>query len=285
MKLGSEAHKELFCRSFRESHLHYEPETLPWPDLDGVALERLRGIPFWLEALKTERNAGNMVSAFAETIDDPIIKEAIALQGREEHRHARLIKFLINRYEIDIEEPPAKPLPENIETAFIDFGFSECLDSYFAFGMFDVAHQAQYLPEAFFTIFDPILHEEARHIVFFVNWFTYLQINQGLGWEGFRAINTLWHYIRAGQDLINIFGAASKEQRFTTTGANSFMDNLTPELFFSTCWQENAKRMSIFDPQLLQPELMPKISKLALGVLRFLPKEQNNLGHTDSQPG
>jgi hypothetical protein len=31
MKIGSEAHNELFCRSFMESHLEYEPEQLPWP--------------------------------------------------------------------------------------------------------------------------------------------------------------------------------------------------------------------------------------------------------------
>lgn len=272
MKLGSKEHKELFCRRFIDSHLQYEPETLPWPDLDGVALERLRGIPFWLEALKTERNAGNMVSAFAETIDDPMIKDAIALQGREETRHARLIEYLIKRYNIDLEEPAPIPVPKNIETAFIDFGFCECLDSYFAFGMFDVARQAQYLPEAFFTIFDPILHEEARHIVFFINWFTYHQINQGLGWSGFRAVNTLWHYKRALQDLMSII--KGEGQGFTITGANSFMDNLTPELFFSTCVQENARRMSVFDPQLLQPELLPKISNFALGVLRLLPKGQ-----------
>ncbi len=60
MKLGSEQHKELFCRSFIESHLDYEPEQLPWPELDSVALERLRGIPFWKEALITEREAGLM---------------------------------------------------------------------------------------------------------------------------------------------------------------------------------------------------------------------------------
>ncbi|ACK70563.1 conserved hypothetical protein [Gloeothece citriformis PCC 7424] len=272
MQLGSQAHKELFCKSFIESHLHYEPETLPWPELDGVALERLRGIPFWLEALKTERNAGNMVSAFAETIDDPLIQEAIALQGREETRHGRLIEFLIERYNIEIEEPTPIPMPKNIETAFTDFGFCECLDSYFAFGMFDVARQAQYLPEGFFTIFDPILHEEARHIVFFINWFTYQQINQGLGWSGFRGINTLWHYKRAVQDLISIFKAEG--QGFTITGANNFMDNLTPELFFSTCVQENARRMNVFEAELLQPKLLPNISKIALGVLKFFPKGQ-----------
>ncbi|MEH1966932.1 hypothetical protein [Nostoc sp.] len=47
MKLGSVEHKDLFCRSFTESYREYEPEYLPWPDLDDTALTFLRSIPFW----------------------------------------------------------------------------------------------------------------------------------------------------------------------------------------------------------------------------------------------
>ena len=31
MKIGSEAHKELFCQTFFEGHVKYEPAELPWP--------------------------------------------------------------------------------------------------------------------------------------------------------------------------------------------------------------------------------------------------------------
>jgi hypothetical protein len=277
MKLGSQSHKELFCQSFLDSHLNYEPESLPWPELDGVMLERLRSIPFWWEALKTEQNAGRMVKAFAETIADPLIKQAVLLQAEEESRHGRLIRYLIDRYGIILEEPAITPLPDTIQTAFIDFGFSECLDSYFAFGMFGIAREARYLPDAFFRIFDPILNEEARHIVFFVNWYTYLQINQGRGFSGLRGLNTLWGYKRALQDLLHIFGGGGEtgERRFTTTGANNFMADLTPEKFFSTCLSENAQRMTVYDPQLLQPSLMPHLSKLALGVLKLRPQKRS----------
>ena len=276
MKLGSEQHKELFCRSFIESYLDYEPEKLPWPELDSVALERLRGIPFWKEALITEREAGLMVGAFAETVNDSLLREAIALQGREEARHARLIEFLIDHYDIQISEPPELEVPKNIETAFIDFGFAECLDSFFAFGMFGIARQSNYMPEALFAIFEPILDEEARHIVFFINWVTYLQIDRGWGFSGFRAVNALWHYGRAIQKLMEAFGnSEDKEGKpFTASEASHFMDNLTPELFFSTCLQENARRMSVFDKRLLQPQLMPRLSQIALGCLKLLPRRQ-----------
>ena len=42
MKIGSEEHKERFCRHFIASHCRFDPASLAWPDLDGTALERLR---------------------------------------------------------------------------------------------------------------------------------------------------------------------------------------------------------------------------------------------------
>lgn len=286
MNLGSENYKELFCRSFIASHREFEPEQLPWPALDNVALDRLRSIPFWKEALNTEQEAGAMVSAYAATVSDPLLREAIALQGMEEARHARLIEFLINHYNIEISPPPQPVLPRNIETAFIDFGFGECLDSFFAFGLFGIARQTGYFPEALFDIFDPILDEEARHIMFFVNWVTYLQINQSRRANWLRGIHALWHYGRALQDKIKAFSGTDEEQQegFTATGASNFMDNLTPELFFSTCLQENTRRMSVFEQQLLQPQLIPTLAKIALGILRLIPRQQPNPKAQFSEP-
>lgn len=276
MKIGSEEHKELFCQSFMTSYREYEPKQLPWPHLDSSDLARLRSIPFWEEALSTEREAGMMVSAFAKTVSDPTIRAAIALQGKEEARHARLLEFLIDRYDIQISERPEPQVPQNIERAFIDFGFGECLDSFFAFGMFGLARQARYFPEPLFTIFEPILDEEARHIVFFVNWVTYMQIQQGRGAGVLRAAHALWHYSAALRHLVQAFGSAAdgSGEGFTATGASTFMDDLTPELFLSMTLQENARRMSAFDRRLLQPKLLPRVSAIALRTLKLLPQRQ-----------
>jgi hypothetical protein len=273
MKIGSEDHKQLFCQSFMDSHLTYEPEKLPWPDLDDTSLERLRGIPFWDEALRTEREAGVMVSAFAKTVNDPMIRAAIALQGREEARHGRLLEYMINRYGIQVADRPAPVVPDKVEQAFVDFGFGECLDSFFAFGMFGLARQARYMPEPFFTIFDSIVQEEARHIVFFVNWITYLQIQQGRSGI-LRSAHALWHYGRAIHHLAQAFGSAAdgSGEGFTATGAKTFMDDLTLPQFLEVTLHENAQRMSAFDDRLLQPMLLPRLSAIALRVLRLLPR-------------
>jgi hypothetical protein len=286
MKVGTEEHKELFCQSFVNSYLDYEPEQLPWPQLDEVTLQRLRSIPFWEEALSTEQEAGVMVSAFAKTITDPMIRDTIALQGREETRHGRLLKFLIQHYQIPVKERPLPQAPANIEQAFIDFGFGECLDSFFAFGLFGLARQASYFPESLFTIFDPILDEEARHIVFFVNWVTYLQVQQGRGFAPLRGVHAGWHYGRAILHLIKAFGSAGdgSGEGFTATGAKTFIDDLTPQQFLSATLAENAHRMRMFDERLLQPLLLPHLSAVALRALRLVPQRPTAAKVPASEP-
>ena len=274
MKIGSNAHKELFCQSFMESHKAFEPEHLPWPHLDDTALSRLREIPFWEAALNTEQEAGAMVSGYAARIADPLVHEAIALQGKEEDRHARLIQFMIQHYDIKISGRPPDPVPNNIEQAFIDFGYGECLDSFLAFGLFKIARQANFLPEQMFTIFAHILQEEARHIVFFVNWVAYLQASQGRGAKLFRSGHSLWHYGKAVQHLFGIVSSSSNSsgEGFTATGASTFIDDLSLEMFLSNSLQENQRRMSSFDSRLLRPQLLPGLATVALSTLKWLPK-------------
>jgi hypothetical protein len=270
MKFGSQAHKKLFCQQFIDTYLEYEPESLPFPNLDREQLTLLKGIPFWEIARDTEREAGILVSAYAEIIEDTVIRDAIALQGKEEGRHARLIQTLIERYDIPVGEPSSIALPNNIEKAFTTFGFEECLDSFFAFGLFGIAREAGIFPEQLFTIFDPILDEEARHIVFFVNWFTYMHPFAPL-----RATKTLWYYGRALRNVVAAFGNNDNAPAgFTAKNANAFsLDNITPKEFLNFCLQENNKRMSKFDPRLLQPKLLPRLCSVAWQVLQFLPKQ------------
>ena len=74
---------------------------------------------------------------------------------------------------------PLDPMPADIETAFKDFGFGECMDSFLGFGVFKIAREAGFLPEEMFAIFDTLMYEETRHIVFFVNWMAWRQVQQG----------------------------------------------------------------------------------------------------------
>jgi hypothetical protein len=272
VKIGSEEHKEFFCRHFVQTYTHYDPETLPWPDLDEAALQRIRSVPFWQEVFFTERRAGALVKAFNETVRDPVLKEAIGLQGEEEARHANLIRVMIRRYGIQAEELPLEPLPADIETAFKDFGFGECVDSFLGFGVFKIARQSDFLPESMFKIFDVLMYEETRHIVFFVNWMAYNQARNGVAARSLLPFVSFVYYLRAFKRMLGVAqrGAAKDDgKEFAVTQANLFLDGFTFRRFLEDCYSENRRRLSEFGPEMLRPNFLPQLAATALGALRL----------------
>lgn len=272
MKIGTEAHKELFCREFLTAHRPYEAEDFAWPDFDEVSLARLRGIPFWQEALANETDAGAMIARLADTVTDPLLREAIALQGFEEARHGRILRHLLRRYDIPTAEPVPEEIPSDVEGAFLRFGYSECLDSFGAYGLFELARQSGYFPESLFAVFDQIMNEEAQHTVFFVNWAAYLHASRGHGGLPFRAWASAKGYGAAIGRLVELARSGEDTQEgFTTTAASSFLDDLTPARFVATCIAENRRRMAGISPELLQPRLLPFLARIGLPVLRLLP--------------
>jgi hypothetical protein len=271
IKAGSEPHKELFCRHFIETYQQYDPETLPWPDLDDTALARLRGVPFWQEVYHTERRAGAIVNSFTPQITDPVVREAVALQGLEEERHAKLIRVMIDRYGLEATEQPLETFPDDLETAFIDFGFGECLDSFLGFGAFKTARESRFLPESMFEIFDVLMQEETRHIVFFINYMAWREKRRG-HIAPTSALKNAWFYGRAARRLLGMVRrgqGANDGQDFAVTQANMFLDGFSFHRFVEECHRENARRMSAFDPNLMQPRLLPAVAGLALRGLRL----------------
>jgi hypothetical protein len=283
MKVGSEAHKELFCRQFLETHELYDPATLPWPDLDVAQLSRLRSVPFWQEVYHTERRAGAIVAAFTPKVQDPLVREAVALQGVEEARHARLLRVMIDRYGLEATEQPMEEFPPNLETAFIDFGFGECMDSFLGFGAFKTARQSEFLPERMFEIFDVLMYEETRHIVFFINYMAWRQVQRGRGVALLRALTSAWYYGRALSRLLSMVRrgkGANDGKDFTVTEANLFLEGFSFRQFVEDCYRENARRMSVFDPTLLQPRLLPAIADMAASGLRLWERRRPHLRRT-----
>jgi len=279
MRVGSEAHKELFCESFIATHLAYEPTELPWPELDEVSLARLRAIPIWSTALQVELNAGQMVTGFAATLRDPLIRAAVALQGAEETRHARMVGTLVERYGLSATTHPPNLPPT--EAAFVNFGYRECVDSLLGFGVFRLAREARFLPDALVSQFTRVLVEEARHIVFFVNWIAYERAQRGYGFAPLEAAAAALGYGRALVQTI-------QTGRDATIGAGAFADgdlfaDLTPAKFIAACLAENSMHMATFDKRLLRPRVLPRIAAIALGAIgvseRFGAAAQTRLAH------
>ncbi|HUC71899.1 MAG TPA: ferritin-like domain-containing protein [Stellaceae bacterium] len=272
MKIGTDQHKRRFCEEFIASHDPYDPRGLPWPELDDQALERLRAIPFWPEVLHTERRAGAIVEAYGATIGDPLVRRAVMLQGFEEARHARLLRLMIERYGIAAEEGPLEKPSSNLYRAFTDFGYGECLDAFLGFGVFKIARRAGYLPDPMFAIFETLLHEENRHIVFFVNWMAWEQARRGRGVSWLRSAVALRYYLRAIGRLLGTVRRGQKAndgKDFSATQASVFIDGFSLSSLVEECCTEHARRMRTFDPDLLQPRFLPRLAAIMLAGLRL----------------
>lgn len=287
MQIGSDAHKELFCRTFFEGHREYQPEGLPWPELDEGQLSLLRGVPLWTHARQFESDAGPMIRAALEHESDPLIREALALQASEEERHAALVNHMIHLYELPAEEVHAQVGPDPLNE-FVDFGFEECLDSFGAFGLFRLVRDAEIVPDPLFEVFDNVMREESHHIVFFINWYAHRQASRGLPSRLLRGPRSLWHYGRALLKIGDLVrgGGAEDGADFIVTGAQSFVDGLTPQLVIRTCIAENERRMASFDRRLIVPSLIPRLARVAHAALRLLPdKQPGPTSPSDRSPG
>lgn len=282
IRIGSDEHKELFCRTFIDTHEPYDPAQLPWPELDPVSLRRLRAVPFWGTALEIERNAGYMVNEFARTIGDPLVREAVALQGYEENRHAVMMRTLVSRYGLEAEINNALPVPT--KRAFIDFGYNECLDSFFGFGIFRLAREAAVLPVNLIDLFSRVLYEEARHIVFFVNWIAYDRAGRGYRGAALQAPGTARGYFRSLRRLIALARGGRKNeesQKFGEAFNEVSFENLTLRDFVSACLSENDAVMATLDSRLLRPNVVPAIARFAL---RIMPQHKPQVQQKHEEP-
>ncbi len=274
VRIGSDEHKLLFCKSFVETHQAYRPEEIAWPELDEESLQRLRSLPVWDEAVHTEAATALKVQTLGETEPDPVLKEAIALQGYEEGRHAKVIKLLTERYGIAVSDGKPQERPKNPTWTFLRTGYGECLDSFFAFGLFAIGKRSQLFPAPLIDLFDGIMQEEARHILFIVNWAAYLRKQRPFllrpAFDARRAWNVVAQALdraKGAMDLGKGNGNGAKTQDGFTMKSHASFGDFSARSFLELCLAENDRRLAPYDARLLRPALVPPVVKAALKVL------------------
>ena len=265
--IGSEEHKRLFCSLLLDTFDPYRPAVIPWPELAPDALDRLKNLGFWDLALETEENAGRRMQALADATDDPLICRAIALNAFEERRHKAVLEHMMRHYDITPKsDVSASPIREP-RWAFLRTGYGECFDSFFAFGLFALAERAGFFPSALIQVFEPVVQEEARHNLFFVNWVAYTRANLAIG----RRPRFLAERVAAlAVQIWKRLGTAKEidGDNFTRKGGSAIGIDIAPRRFLELCLAENERRLSRYDPQLLRPRIMPAVARLAMRLLR-----------------
>lgn len=254
-----------------ETHRAYDPKDWPWPELDEISLARLRAIPIWTMALEVEMGAGAMLAGYAKSESDPLVRQVLELQGYEEDRHGRILQCMIDRYGLNVAPQVVHDQPTR--AAFIDFGYNECVDSFAGFGIFKLARNARIFPEALTSLFVRLLVEEARHIVFFVNWIAWDRCRRGLRSPVLQAVPTLISY---GAAIVRrVKGGSEMSGNGSTNGSSGetldlfgdILNGLTPATFIRACVEENDRYMAAFDPRLLRPRVIPTLAKTALAAI------------------
>jgi hypothetical protein len=263
--VGSAEHKALFCRSFVDTFQPYEVRDVRWPELGEEDLHRLRALPFWSEAVSSERTAGARVQAMADVERDPVLRDAIAMQAYEESRHAALLESLLAHYGIPI--PDGGPeRPRDAEWGFLRMGYGECFDSFFAFGLFRLAADSGIFPAPLVERFDGVMQEEARHILFFTNWVAYRRlqlpfhakarflVRRGLG-ISLQALGR----VKTALQLRD----ADEGDDFTMQVPET-IGEVTLRTLAETCLRENERRLAVYEAPLLRPRLVPRLVRQAL---------------------
>jgi hypothetical protein len=286
IEIGSSAHRDLLARFFMDSYVDFVPEQVQWPQLSEESRTRLVSLPFWQEAVATENVTSNTVAAAAALEADPALRKAIELQGFEEGRHARLLQALTTHYNIQVAHPPPYE-PVDLEHDFLFAGFGECFDSFFAFGLFALARESGFFGPELIAVFEPVVQEEARHILFFVNWVKYRR-SQLPWWRrpafslrcAWIILKQVWSRAKTARTL-----GGSPENKaaavdptamggddgdnFTLKSHQDLGEDVTLHKLLGLCLRENAARLAPYDARLLRPRLVPALAAL---MYRVLPK-------------
>jgi hypothetical protein len=265
VRLGSEAHKRLFCRTLLDTFDPYRPAVIDWPELDPAAKARLTSLPIWDIAVLTEDRAMRWVKAYADTLSDPLVKKAVELDAYEEGRHKLVLANLVQAYGVKLEPEPPYRDPADPEWSFMVNGFGECIDSFLAFGLFEMARRSGFFPQELVDTFEPVIAEEGRHILFFVNWVAWRRRN--LPWWRRPVFElkvwAVWIFLGLNRmslagDLegadTDTFSAATAEQLGSDIGLAELMD---------ICLAENDRRLGKYDSRLVRPTFVPRLVRLA----------------------
>ncbi len=280
LKPGSAQHAEAVARMFQETFNPYRPSIIAWPKLSGRARDRLVSLPIWDIAVQTEGKASQNMQGYADSESDPGWKLCVAQNAWEERRHKVVLHDMVAAYGIELEPEPPYPAPRDPLWAYLVTGYSECIDSFFAFGLYVIAQRSGMFPQELVEVFEPVMQEECRHILLFANWVAAHRASlnpfQRIWFE--LRVAAVWVFlawermgIARGMDGGGRDGLASKprDNNFTLTGSKAVSNqDVSIGEVLRTCLSENDRRFAGYDERLLRPTTVPVLARLALRLVK-----------------
>ena len=131
--------------------------------------------------------------------------------------------------------------------------------------MFETARTSGFFPAELVETFEPVIHEEGRHILFFVNWVAWHRRNMPLWRRPWFELKVLavwaflvWERIAIAADVTN----GVQDNNFTMTGANQLADDVDVFQLMDVCLAENERRLGVYDKRLKRPRFVPFMIRL-----------------------
>lgn len=273
---GDATHFAMLTQLLTATYNPYKPEVLNWPKLPPETLKRITALPIWDIAVQTEIKACKRIEAFAATVRDPALRSALLHMAGEERRHRDVLARLAETYGIATRPDADYQVPKDAEWAFMVTGYSECIDSFFAYGLFEMARRTGYFPSDLVETFEPVVQEEGRHILFFSNWIAWHKAAMPLWRRPYFALKTaaVWAFLAWERLGIarSVDGLEGADANFTMSGQKAIADEMDLATLLDICLEEDKRRMAGYDPRLKRPTTMPRLARLARVFIR--PKKQ-----------
>ncbi len=127
-------------------------------------------------------------------------------------------------------------------------------------------------------MFEPVVQEEGRHILFFVTWIAYCRARQTLPQ---RVVHTgrcalamtlqVWTRVKTAVAAVRggDGGPDNDEDDDFMLGVKDSLEVVSsPRQFLQVCLRENDRRLAPYDPRLLRPTFVPKIARALSKVLK-----------------
>ena len=177
---------------------------------------------------------------------------------------------------IQLAPEPAYLEPRDPEWAYLVTGFSECIDSFFAFGLFEMAKRSGYFPPELVDTFEPVIQEEARHILLFANWLAWHRRNMSwwrrIAFEA-RVVAVwaflVWERIGIARGLGKDDKTQAQDNNFTVNGAKSVSSaDVSTGALMAICLAENDRRFAGYDARLVRPTTTPALVRFALRFMK-----------------
>jgi hypothetical protein len=271
MKPGTNDHRKRVCRTFLESHNPWNAEQFSWPLLDITSQECLRYIPGWTDLFQKKQQLSRVVAAYATTANNALIRDAMALLGQEYQRQTSVLKKFIAAYDIPRTATTTRSANPEPETDFIQGMQRECLDSFWRFGWFGLVQHHHALPTELLDPFDRLLQEEARQLIFFVDWLSYYRARQRKRNVDLGGLPMLW---RDRNKILKFISAFGLKEDVAPSPLSPFLEKSTAEEFLNLCLSENQRRMAGVEAAVPQPKLGVATAQVLREVVRLWPQRR-----------